>query len=163
MEDYEGRFDFHGLGQAIRKAREERGWTQKYVSELVGRGARTIMNIENKGQYPSFGVFVKLVTMFDIPVDQFIHADSGQGESSYRKELVGKLRGHDLHIGGGAPCSPHTEKAAHSEIEAGRSDKILRGKPGGRNLAPCEGKGFRAAGVELAVKNLQPFQTGERP
>ena len=51
MEDYEGRFDFHGLGQAIRKAREERGWTQKYVSELVGRGARTIMNIENKGQY----------------------------------------------------------------------------------------------------------------
>lgn len=51
MEDYEGRFDFHGLGQAIRKAREERGWTQEYVSELVGRGARTIMNIENKGQY----------------------------------------------------------------------------------------------------------------
>jgi transcriptional regulator with XRE-family HTH domain len=87
MEDYEGRFDFHGLGQAIRKAREERGWTQEYVSELVGRGARTIMNIENKGQYPSFGVFVKLVTMFDIPVDQFIHADSGQGESSCRKQI----------------------------------------------------------------------------
>ena len=87
MEDYEGRFDFHGLGQAIRKAREERSWTQEYVSELVGRGARTIMNIENKGQYPSFGVFVKLVTMFDIPVDQFIHADSGQGESSCRKQI----------------------------------------------------------------------------
>ena len=87
MEDYEGRFDFHGLGQAIRKAREERGWTQEYVSELVGRGARTIMNIENKGQYPSFGVFVKLVTMFDIPVDQFIHVDSGQGESSCRKQI----------------------------------------------------------------------------
>ena len=82
MEDYEGRFDFHGLGQAIRQAREEQGWTQEYVSELVGRGARTIMNIENKGQYPSFGVFVKFVTIFDIPVDQFIHADSGQKESS---------------------------------------------------------------------------------
>ena len=57
-------------------------------------------------QYPSFGAFIKLVILFDISVDQFIHADSGQGESSYRKELVGKLRGHDLHIGGGAPCSP---------------------------------------------------------
>ncbi len=56
MEDYKGKFDFHGLGQAIRRAREERGWTQEYVSELVGCGARTIMNIENKGQYPSFGV-----------------------------------------------------------------------------------------------------------
>ena len=87
MEDYEGKFDFHGLGQAIRQAREERGWTQEYVSELVGRGARTIMNIENKGQYPSFGVFVKLVTMFDIPVDQFIHTDSSQGESSCHKQI----------------------------------------------------------------------------
>ena len=81
------RFDFHGLGLAIKKAREERGWTQSYVAELVGRDSRTIMNIENKGQYPSFGVFVKLVTMFDIPVDQFIHAGSGQGESSCRKQI----------------------------------------------------------------------------
>lgn len=45
------------------------------------------MNIENKGQYPSFGVFVKLVTLFNIPVDQFIHTDSGQGESSCRKKI----------------------------------------------------------------------------
>jgi hypothetical protein len=45
------------------------------------------MNIENKGQYPSFGVFVKLVTLFNISVDQFIHADSGQGESSCRKQI----------------------------------------------------------------------------
>lgn len=71
----------------IRQAREERGWTQEYVSELVGRGARTIMNIENKGQYPSFEVFIKLVTMFDIPADQFIYIDSGQGESSCRKQI----------------------------------------------------------------------------
>jgi len=53
-----------GLRPAIKKVREERGWTQSYVVELVGRDSRTIMNIENKGQYPSFGVFVKLVTMF---------------------------------------------------------------------------------------------------
>ena len=81
------KFDFHGLGLAIKKAREERGWTQSYVAELVGRYSRTIMNIENKGQYPSFGVFVKLVTLFNISVDQFIHADSGQGESSCRKQI----------------------------------------------------------------------------
>ena len=77
MNQNERRFDFHGLGAALKRAREEKGWTQAYVAELVDRDSRTIMNIENKGQYPSFDLFVKLITMFDISVDQFIHADGG--------------------------------------------------------------------------------------
>ena len=28
-------FDFHGLGLALKRAREEKGWTQAYVAELV--------------------------------------------------------------------------------------------------------------------------------
>ena len=87
MEHYEDRFDFHGLGLAIKDAREKRGWTQEYLAELVGRTSHTIMNIENKGQYPSFGVFVKLVNMFDISVDQFIYSDSGNKESLCRKHI----------------------------------------------------------------------------
>ena len=54
MNQDERRFDFHGLGAALKRAREEKGWTQAYVAELVDRDSRTIMNIENKGQYPSF-------------------------------------------------------------------------------------------------------------
>ena len=77
MNQDERRFDFHGLGAALKRAREEKGWTQAYVSELVDRDSRTIMNIENKGHYPSFDLFVKLITMFDVSVDQFIHADGG--------------------------------------------------------------------------------------
>ena len=50
MNQDEIRFDFHGLGLAIKQAREERGWTQAYVVELVGKTDRTIMNIENKEQ-----------------------------------------------------------------------------------------------------------------
>lgn len=69
------------FGLAIKDAREKKGWTQEYLAELVGRTSNTIMNIENKGQYPGFGVFVKLVSMFDISVDQFIHSDSGNKES----------------------------------------------------------------------------------
>ena len=65
MNQDERRFDFHGLGAALKRAREEKGWTQAYVAELVDRDSRTIMNIENKGQYPSFDLFVKLITMFD--------------------------------------------------------------------------------------------------
>ena len=59
MDQEERRFDFHGLGAALKRAREEKGWTQAYVAELVDRDSRTIMNIENKGQYPSFDLFVK--------------------------------------------------------------------------------------------------------
>ena len=62
MNQDERRFDFHGLGAALKRAREEKGWTQAYVAELVDRDSRTIMNIENKGQYPSFDLFVKLIT-----------------------------------------------------------------------------------------------------
>ena len=39
------------------------------------------------GQYPSFDLFVKLITMFDISVDQFIHADGGARSSSCRKHI----------------------------------------------------------------------------
>ena len=83
MNQDERRFDFHGLGAALKRAREEKGWTQAYVAELVDRDSRTIMNIENKGQYPSFDLFVKLITMFDVSVDQFIHADGGARSSSF--------------------------------------------------------------------------------
>ena len=87
MNQNERRFDFHGLGAALKRAREEKGWTQAYVAELVDRDSRTIMNIENKGQYPSFNLFVKLITMFDISVDQFIHTDGGEQESPCRKHI----------------------------------------------------------------------------
>ena len=57
MNQDERRFDFHGLGLALKQAREEKGWTQAYVAELVGKTDRTIMNIENKGHHPSFNLF----------------------------------------------------------------------------------------------------------
>ena len=65
MNQDERRFDFHGLGLALKQAREARGWTQAYVAELVGKTDKTIMNIENKGQHPSLNLFFKLVTLLD--------------------------------------------------------------------------------------------------
>ena len=87
MYQYDKQLDFHALGREIKRKREEKGWTQAYVAELVDRDSRTIMNIENKGQYPSFNLFVKLITMFDISVDQFIHTDGGEQESPCRKHI----------------------------------------------------------------------------
>ena len=87
MNQDERRFDFHGLGLALKQAREEKGWTQAYVAELVGKTDRTIMNIENKGQHPSFNLFFKLVTLFDISVDQFFYTEGQRGENSCRKNI----------------------------------------------------------------------------
>ena len=58
-----------------------------YVAELVGKTDRTIMNIENKGQHPSFNLFFKLVTLFDISVDQFFYTEGQRGENSCRKNI----------------------------------------------------------------------------
>ena len=87
MNHDEIRFDFHGLGLAIKQAREERGWTQAYLAELVGKTDRTIMNIENKGQHPSFNLFFQLVTLFDISVDQFFYKESQRTVNSCRKHI----------------------------------------------------------------------------
>ena len=90
MNQDERRLDFHGLGLALKQAREEKGWTQAYVAELVGKTDRTIMNIENKGQHPqhpSFNLFFKLVTLFDISVDQFFYTEGQRGENSCRKHI----------------------------------------------------------------------------
>ncbi len=35
MDQEERRFDFHGLGAALKRAREEKGWTKTYVAEIV--------------------------------------------------------------------------------------------------------------------------------
>ena len=80
MNQDERRLDFHGLGLALKQAREEKGWTQAYVAELVGKTDRTIMNIENKGQHPSFNLFFKLV-------DQFFYTEGQRGENSCRKHI----------------------------------------------------------------------------
>ena len=88
MNQDERRFDFHGLGLALKRAREEKGWTQAYVAELVDRDSRTIMNIENKGQYPSFDLFVS-VTVFPCQTSEYSPAQTGLYPSSVMMRSFG--------------------------------------------------------------------------
>ena len=87
MEHYEDRFDFHGLGLAIKDAREKKGWTQEYLGQLIDRTAHSVMYIENRGQHPSLAVFYKLVILLDISVDQFF-SPKRQKEKSERRQRV---------------------------------------------------------------------------
>ena len=61
-------FDFLELGQAIQDAREKQRITREELAKELGISARHLQSIEKEGQYPSFRLFIQLVTMFHIGV-----------------------------------------------------------------------------------------------
>jgi transcriptional regulator with XRE-family HTH domain len=89
------RFDFMAMGQAIKEARKKRGWTREQLAQEVDLAPRYIMSLENKGQHPSFQVFIDLMTLFNISVDQFLYPDSENEKSTRRRQLDAELDGLD--------------------------------------------------------------------
>ena len=92
---YDKHLDFHALGREIKRKREEKGWTQEYLAQLVDRTPRSIMYMENRGQKPSLNVFYQLVTLLEISVDQFFFPDKLNGESTCRKQIDVMLNSMD--------------------------------------------------------------------
>ncbi|MBE5811589.1 MAG: helix-turn-helix transcriptional regulator [Clostridiales bacterium] len=84
-------FDFMPLGQAIKHAREARGITREQLAEMLDYAPRHIQSIENEGQHPSLQLLVHLVTMFDIPVDAYIHPQHAAQSSTVRLQLDATL------------------------------------------------------------------------
>ena len=87
MQDKNQQFDFEPIGQAVKAARESQGITREQLAETMDLAPRYIMSIENKGQHPSFRVFHRLVTMFNISVDQYIFPDRPAERTTRRKQL----------------------------------------------------------------------------
>ncbi len=54
----EGKYDFSAFGQAIKEARESKGWTQERLAQEVVLAPRYIMSIENKGQHLKLSGFL---------------------------------------------------------------------------------------------------------
>ena len=84
-------FDFMPIGQAIKKAREARGMTREQLSEINGYAPRHIQAIENEGKYPSIELFIQLIQMFDVSVDEYIFPDKEVKKSSVRRRLDAQL------------------------------------------------------------------------
>jgi len=85
------KYDFLAIGQAIKEARESRGWTRERLAQEVDLAPRYIMSIENKGQHPSFQVFYDLVTFFDLSVDQFFYPHKDIEKTTLRRQLDSQL------------------------------------------------------------------------
>ena len=85
IERDERKFDFHGIGLAIKKAREREGMTQEQLGYIVDRDPRTIMYHENDGQHPSLNAFYQMVTMFGISVDEYFYPDMGADAAAKKR------------------------------------------------------------------------------
>ncbi|GKH54816.1 transcriptional regulator [Lachnospiraceae bacterium] len=84
-------FDFMPIGQAIKKAREARGMTREELSGIIGYAPRHIQAIENEGKYPSIELFIQLIQMFDVSVDEYIFPNKEVKKSSVRRRLDAQL------------------------------------------------------------------------
>ena len=80
-------FDFRPIGKAIKKAREAQGITREQLSEKIDYAPRHIQAIENEGQIPSLNLFIQLVTMFHISVDQYIFPEKATDKSTTRRQI----------------------------------------------------------------------------
>ena len=65
-------FDFTPIGQAIKKARTSRGMTRDELARIIDYDPRHLQAVENEGQKPSLELFIQLVTMFGVSVDEYI-------------------------------------------------------------------------------------------
>lgn len=91
IERDERKFDFHGIGLAIKKAREREGMTQEQLGYIVDRDPRTIMYHENDGQHPSLNAFYQMVTMFGISIEMCLVLSSSM-RSCTTISLIKRLR-----------------------------------------------------------------------
>ena len=87
MRNKDDLFDFGEFGQAIKKARLKREMTRDQAAAFIPIDPRYLTNIENKGQHPSLQVLYKLVTLFDLSVDQFFYPDTELNKSTRRRQL----------------------------------------------------------------------------
>ena len=97
MEDKAEQFNFRALGQAIKKARTDRGWTRDDLAGKLSITPRYLVDIENEGQHPSLQVLYSLVTLFDISVDQFLFPAKKIEQDTQRRQLDTLLVGMDSH------------------------------------------------------------------
>jgi transcriptional regulator with XRE-family HTH domain len=84
-------FDFSPVGAALKRAREARGISRETLAEMCGISSGYIKTIENAGKHPGFQVFWKLVTMFNISVDEYFYPDRVPKTDSRRRGIISKV------------------------------------------------------------------------
>jgi len=87
MRNIDELYDFRPFGLAIKEARTKRQMTRNDVAWIIHIDPRYLTNIENKGQHPSLQIFYKLVTLFNLSVDQFFYPAANPAKSTRRRQI----------------------------------------------------------------------------
>lgn len=93
--------DFAPIGQAIKKARIAQNMTREQLAGMIEYSVRHVQSIENEGQFPSIQLFIYLVRMFHISLDEFIFAEEKAEKTTERRQLdnvLDKLNDKELAI-----------------------------------------------------------------
>lgn len=74
--------DLEQIGYNIKLFRDQRGWTQKQLSEKLMISRPVVAKWENNGALPDIASLMKLSNVFDISIDHIV------GNHTYRKDLL---------------------------------------------------------------------------
>ncbi|WP_425485722.1 helix-turn-helix domain-containing protein [Janibacter alkaliphilus] len=61
-----------GLGHAVARRRQERGWSIDALADASGVGRRTIMNIESAAKTPRIDTLYAVAKALDTPLAQLV-------------------------------------------------------------------------------------------
>jgi len=87
--------DTRAFGQAVKEARENKGWSREKLAEMLDVSARHIQYIETRGQHPSLQKFYTLAKLFNISIDEYLLPDIAKGKNTRRRQLDAMLDSMD--------------------------------------------------------------------
>lgn len=114
----------HYLGQKIKKLREERGWSQKDLSQKINKSISTISGYESDAHSIPSDVLISLAAIYNVSLDDMVNLKkpnsiSIQGLNAFQADILYALRNEFL-----APTnqtgnfSEHQMKILHDIIQS---------------------------------------------
>ena len=85
--------DMTAFGQAVKEARENKGWSREKLAEMLDLAPRYIMYIEKRGQHMSLQKLYEIATLFNISIDHFFFTDKNDSKTTQRRQLEAMLDG----------------------------------------------------------------------
>jgi len=73
------------VGQALRRIRQERGWTQAELAEAAGLSSNYVARLERGELVPSFLVVHQLCTALGVQPNELIEVESAPKETARRR------------------------------------------------------------------------------
>ena len=96
------------LGERLRTARKESGYTQEKLAEMSGIGTVYLGEIERGKKMPSLNTFIKITEALGISVDYLLRGELSAGKEYVYDELTKKLE----------PLTPVQRKTAEEILDA---------------------------------------------